>query len=114
MRAFVWPPTWCDNHLPDDRRIQTVNNDMSQPSAFREERTETLHALIRSHPLATLITDGADGMIANFVPFILIDVGDKGTLRAHIAKANYQVDSLNARSQTLVIFHGPKAYITPS
>lgn len=87
---------------------------MYQPSAFREERLETLHELIRSHPLATLITAGADGLIANLVPFILADTGDKGMLRAHIAKANNQVAALDAGAETLVVFHGPEAYITPS
>ena len=87
---------------------------MYQPSAFREERLEVLHALIRAHPLATLITAAADGLIANLVPFILADTGDKGTLRAHIAKANDQVDALKAGAETLVVFHGPEAYITPS
>src|SRR5262249_35343352 len=74
----------------------------------------TLHELIRAHPLATLITAGTGGIIANLVPFILIDTGDKGTLRAHIAKANDQVDALKAGAETLVVFHGPEAYITPS
>jgi transcriptional regulator len=87
---------------------------MYQPSAFREERLETLHALIRAHPLATLITAGTDGLIANLVPFILADTGGKGTLRAHVAKANDQVNALSAGSETLVVFHGPEAYITPS
>jgi len=87
---------------------------MYQPSAFREERLETLHELIRSHPLATLITAGAGGLIANLVPFILADTGGKGTLRAHIAKANDQVAALKAGAETLVVFHGPEAYITPS
>ena len=87
---------------------------MYQPSAFREERLETLQELIRSHPLATLITAGAGGLIANFVPFILADTGDKGTLRAHVAKANDQVAALEAGAETLVVFHGPEAYITPS
>jgi transcriptional regulator len=87
---------------------------MYQPSAFREERLETLHELIRAHPLATLITAGPGGLIANFVPFILADMGDKGTLRAHIAKANDQVNALAAGAETLVVFHGPEAYITPS
>jgi transcriptional regulator len=87
---------------------------MYQPSAFREERLETLHALIGAHPLATLITSGTDGLIANLVPFLLADTGDKGTLRAHIAKANDQVNALKAGAETLVIFHGPEAYITPS
>lgn len=87
---------------------------MYQPSAFREDRLETLHALIRAHPLATLITAGTHGLIANLVPFTLADTGDKGTLRAHIAKANDQVDALKAGAETLVVFHGPEAYITPS
>ena len=87
---------------------------MYQPSAFREDRLETLHELIRSHPLATLITSGIDGLIANLVPFIVVDSGDKGTLRAHIAKANDQVAALRAGTETLVVFQGPEAYITPT
>jgi len=91
---------------------------MYQPIAFREERLEVLHALIRAHPLATLITAGRNGLIANLVPFILAetlaDTGGKGTLRAHIAKANDQVNALEAGDETLVVFHGPEAYITPS
>lgn len=87
---------------------------MYQPTAFREERLETLHTLIRSHPLATLITAGAGGLIANLVPFTLVDLGEKGTLRAHIARANDQVEALGAGAETLVIVHGPETYVTPS
>lgn len=87
---------------------------MYQPSAFREERLETLHALVRSHPLATLITSGTGGLIANLVPFTLVEAGEKGTLRAHISKANDQLEPLKAGAETLVVFHGPEAYITPS
>lgn len=87
---------------------------MYQPPAFREENLQTLHQLIRAYPLATLITAGAGGLIANLAPFILADAGEKGTLRAHIAKANDQVDALKSGAETLVVFHGPQAYITPS
>jgi transcriptional regulator len=87
---------------------------MYLPAAFREERPETLHAAIRAHPLATLITSGPGGLIANLVPFILVDSGDKGALRAHLAKANDQVEALRAGAETLVVFQGPEAYITPS
>jgi transcriptional regulator len=87
---------------------------MYTPSAFQEDDPQTLRALIRSHPLATLITTGADGLLANLVPFIFVEEGDKGILRAHIAKANDQVKALSSGSETLVVFHGPEAYITPS
>jgi transcriptional regulator len=85
-----------------------------QATAFREERLEILQGLIRAHPLATLITFGTGGLLANLVPFILSDSGEKGTLLAHVAKANDQVDALKAGAETLVVFQGPEAYITPS
>jgi len=87
---------------------------MYQPQVFREENLETLHSFIRAHPLATLITAGAGGLLANLVPFTLIDGGEKGTLRAHVAKANDQVYALRSGAETLVVFQGPDAYITPS
>jgi transcriptional regulator len=87
---------------------------MYLPAAFREDRLETLHALIREHPLGTLITAGAGGLLANLAPFILIDGGDKGILRAHIARANDQVEALRSGAETLVVFQGPQAYISPS
>jgi transcriptional regulator len=87
---------------------------MYLPSAFREDGLEILHALIRAHPLATLITAGPYGLVANLVPFCLFEGGPKGILRAHIAKANEQVEPLRTGAETLVIFHGPESYITPS
>ena len=80
---------------------------MYRPPAFREERLETLHALIAAHPLATLITAGADGLNANLIPFtIATDRGEKGTLRAHLAKANDQIQALRDSAEALVIFQG--------
>ena len=88
---------------------------MYLPAAFREDNLETLHALMRAHPLATLITAGAGGLLANLVPFTLVpEDTEKGTLRAHIAKANHQIEALRAGAETLVVFQGPEQYITPS
>jgi transcriptional regulator len=87
---------------------------MYQPQLFREERIETMHAFIRAHPLATLITAGAGGLIANLVPFILVDGAENGILRAHVARANDQVAALSSGTEALVVFQGPDAYVTPS
>jgi transcriptional regulator len=88
------------------------------PPAFREERPDVLRALFRAHPLASLVTHGANGLTANLVPFTLVE-GDKAenggdTLRAHMARANPQLDDLRAGGEALVIFQGPQAYISPS
>ncbi len=87
---------------------------MYLPTAFREDRLEILHTLIRAQPLGTLITAGAGGLLANLIPFIVKDGGEKGILRAHIARANDQVEALRSGAETLVVFQGPQAYITPS
>ena len=87
---------------------------MYLPDVFRDERLEVLHGLIRDYPLATLVTAGPQGLAANPIPFFLAKVGDKGTLRAHLAKNNPQVADLRAGSDALVIFSGPQAYVTPS
>ena len=88
---------------------------MYRPPAFREDRPELLHAAIRAHPLATLVTHGASGLAANLVPFTLVPgENDPDLLRAHLARANPQLADLRAGGEALVIFQGPQAYVTPS
>lgn len=88
---------------------------MYRPVHFREDRLDVQHALIRAHPLGLLITAGPGGLQANPIPF-LIDaaVGERGTLRAHLARANPQLAELAALDECLVVFQGPQHYVTPS
>lgn len=88
---------------------------MYQPPHFREDRLDVQHALIAAHPLGLLITSGPGGLQANPIPF-LIDAGasERGTLRAHLARANPQLGELAAASECLVVFQGPQHYISPS
>jgi transcriptional regulator len=88
---------------------------MYRPPSFREDRLEILHALIRAHPLAQLVTAGGQGLMANPLP-MLVDphASANGTLRGHLARANDQVAALREGVQALVIFQGPQAYVSPS
>jgi len=85
------------------------------PAKFNETRPALLHGLIHQYPLGTVITHGAGGLDANHIPF-LIDApapdAPCGVLRAHVARNNalWRQDG----SQTLVVFQGPSAYITPA
>jgi transcriptional regulator len=87
---------------------------MYTPPAFREDRPEVLRELIRSHPLATLVTGGSGGLIANLVPFVLAKTSEGEVLRAHMARANEQFSSLREGAEALAVFQGPQAYISPS
>ncbi len=87
---------------------------MYLPTAFREDRIDVLHTLMRAHPLATLVTAGPSGLMVNLVP-MLVDAGDGGfgLLRAHIARANGQWKELAATDECLVVFQGPQRYVSP-
>lgn len=85
-----------------------------RPPAFREDRLEILYEAIQAHPLGTLITYSASGLMANVVPFTLRVEASCAVLRAHLAKANEQVIHLKEGSPVLVIFQGPQAYVSPS
>lgn len=87
---------------------------MYVPPAYRETRADVLHALVRAHPLGTLVTAGAAGLTANLIPFDLVETAGGTVLRAHLARANPQCDELRSGAETLVIFQGPEAYVTPS
>jgi transcriptional regulator len=88
---------------------------MYQPPAFREDRLDVQHELIRAHPLGLLITAGPAGLLANPFPFLLDADGTPfGTLRLHIARANPHWREFDAIDECLVLFQGPQDYVTPS
>lgn len=87
---------------------------MHCPSMFREERLDVLHGLMTANPLATIITAGSNGLMANLIPFTLHTGGEHGILRAHLARGNKQLDALREGAEALVIFQGPECYVTPS
>ena len=87
---------------------------MYVPPAFREDDLPSIHQAMREARLANLVTMTTGGMIATPLPMLVDDrEGDKGTLYAHVARANPQWKAAST-GEALAIFMGPDAYITPS
>jgi transcriptional regulator len=85
------------------------------PAAFRETRLEVLHALIREHSFASLVSLVDGQLFATHLPLLLDPTrGAHGTLRGHMARANPHWRSFERGAEALVIFQGPHAYISPS
>jgi transcriptional regulator len=88
---------------------------MYLPEHFAEHDPAALHGLIAEHPLGTLVTLGADGLTANHLPFLLAaDKGEHGALLTHVARGNRVWQDYSADHETLVIFQGPSAYVSPN
>ena len=89
---------------------------MYLPSHYREDSTSKIHTLIQTNPLATLVLNSPDGLIANHIPMVLQDGSSPdgfGTLQGHVARGN-ALSKLEHPIAALAIFHGPQAYITPN
>ena len=88
---------------------------MYNPKHFEETRIDVMHTLMRTHPLCTLVTLSAEGLVANHIPMLLRPAaGAFGTLVAHVARANPLWKETDFSMPVLVIFQGPQAYISPS
>ena len=85
------------------------------PKHFEEPDVSVLHALIRSHPLSTWVTQADGELLVNHIPF-LVDPsrGEHGTLVGHVARANPVWKSFSKEIPSAVVFQGPEGYISPS
>jgi transcriptional regulator len=88
---------------------------MYLPKHFEETRPEVLHGLLKRHPLATLVTLGPAGLVADHIPLKLWPgLGPHGTLRGHVARSNPLWRVTDRSVDALAVFQGPEAYVTPS
>lgn len=88
---------------------------MYVPDAFKEERVAVLHDAIRRIGLATLVTQGEQGLFATHLPMLVDpDPAPFGTLVGHVARANPQWRDLASAGTALAMFLGPEGYVTPS
>ena len=88
---------------------------MYLPTHFQEARVPVLHALIRRHGLAVLVTMGPDGLTADHIPMELDpEPAPLGTLRGHVARANPVWRTASRDVEALAIFQGPDHYVSPA
>jgi transcriptional regulator len=96
-------------------RSQYDRQTLYLPAQFKEERTEVLHALMREHPFATLVTLSESGLVANHIPMKMhAEPAPFGVLRGHVARANPVWKEARPDVEALAIFQGPHTYISPS
>ncbi|MBQ4854096.1 FMN-binding negative transcriptional regulator [Rhodanobacter sp. B2A1Ga4] len=81
---------------------------MYTPRHFEETRIDALHGLMHDYPFATVVANAAGGLVANHLPFELVD----GALHGHVARGN-ELARMDGAG-VLLIFQGPDGYISPN
>lgn len=85
------------------------------PKHFEETNIYEIHELIRAYPLATIVTSSSNGLNANHIPLHLSNFSKPyEILRGHVSRSNPLLNDIDSEVETLAIFHGPNAYISPS
>lgn len=88
---------------------------MYNPKHFQESRPEILGAFMRAHPFATLVSLGGEGLIGTHLPLLWDpEPAPHGMLTGHIARPNPHGKSARGDMESLAIFHGAQAYISPN
>ena len=84
------------------------------PKANLETRLPVLRAMMRAHPLAAVVTMGADGLIASHIPLVYEEAEgtEFGVLKGHVSRANSQWKDLAEGVDALAIFAGPQHYVS--
>jgi transcriptional regulator len=84
------------------------------PEFNRQEDRATILAFMRANPFAILVSN-VDGIpFATHLPLLIEEAGDQIIIQGHMAKANAHWKSMKEIEESLIIFHGPHAYISPT
>jgi transcriptional regulator len=83
------------------------------PEFNRIEDQAVAVAFMRANPFAILVSNNNDTPFATHLPVIIAEADGQLLVRAHVAKANPHWKMIE-QQESLIIFHGPHAYISPA
>jgi transcriptional regulator len=85
---------------------------MYQPAHFDEPDADALLALMKAHPLATLVRGGA-ALAADILPLEVERSAAGWRVTGHVARANPLWREADGQP-VLLLFQGPQAYVSPT
>jgi transcriptional regulator len=84
------------------------------PPHCRATDDAVLHAFMRRYDFATLVSASPEGLVTSHVPVLTRSDGGVLQVVGHIARANTHWHKMNGTTATVVIFHGPHGYVSPT
>ena len=84
---------------------------MYMPKHFEEVDAAEIAALIGAAPLACIVANTPEGLVANHIPVLQ---APDGTLIGHVALANAMHRLIGEGQEVLAIFRGEDAYVSPN
>ena len=83
------------------------------PRLNRIENRETIRKFVSDVGFAALVTPGDSGLKVTHLPLLYVDSPGEGVVSGHMAKANDHWKSFDGETESIVIYQGPNAYVSP-
>jgi len=85
-----------------------------EPKHFKVEQQEAALAVMRRHPLATVVSAAGAEPLFTHAPLVACERDGAVRLLGHMARANPHWRAWTDGARVTAIFHGPNAYVSPS
>jgi transcriptional regulator len=83
------------------------------PRWNRVEDRETIRKFVSDVGFGALVSPSSDGLKVTHIPLLYADSPGEGVITGHMAKGNDHWKALDGVQESVVIFQGPHAYVSP-
>jgi transcriptional regulator len=84
------------------------------PQHFSVTDEQRIDALLDRYSFATLVSTVAGALMATHIPVVVRREASGRVVYGHLARANPHRNAMDGTSESLVIFQGPHAYVSPT
>ena len=94
-------------HLP-------VRGTVYIPKPFLVEDRKVIVAFMQQFDFAAVVSHSDTGFVASHVPVLIREVGSELQIVGHVARGNSHWRLMERQTESMVIFQGPHAYVSPT
>jgi len=84
------------------------------PTPFLVEDRKIILAFMQQFDFAAVVSHSDAGLVASHVPVLIREVGSELTIVGHVARGNPHWRLMEGQAESMVIFQGPHAYVSPT
>ena len=84
------------------------------PTPFLVEDRKVIVAFMQQFDFAAVVSHSDTGFVASHVPVLIREVGSELHIVGHVARGNSHWRLMQSQAESMVIFQGPHAYVSPT
>ncbi len=87
---------------------------MYLPESFKVADANAIREFMKQYEFATIVSNSSQGLTSTHAPVLVREQSDGLVVVGHVARENPHLQMIDNSNESLVIFHGPHHYVSPS